>query len=372
MRNLIIVMIVSVFLAYCSQYNGIGVCKSGEKQRWDIYLIILIIIMSLFIGLRTSYNDTTAYIRSFNRSETIQLFLSNPENLDIFHNPLYYAIVSLFRTFTDNYHIYFMAFAFFNTTLFVRFIQRYTVDGYFPFAIFLFFAFGTFTFSMAAMKQVTAMAILTLALNALIEKKYYKYYFIVIIAILIHTYAIGYLILPLFYTNVWNYRGTLLLLGTLTIMMTFQSSISSLLEIADSAGKTVTSGEVFDGKRMNVFRVAVYAVIPLLTFLFKHKLSSRMSDHYKLFGNMSIISLMFMLLALMNGANMFGRFANYFVLGSICILPRIIVELFQLQSAKVIKFIAIVCFSIFFVYENLNFDETYQTMSLIEFIDTLF
>ena len=28
-------------------------------------------------------------------------------------------------------------------------------------------------------------------------------------------------------------------------MMTFQSSISSLLEIADSAGKTVTSDEVF-------------------------------------------------------------------------------------------------------------------------------
>ena len=41
-------------------------------------------------------------------------------------------------------------------------------------------------------------------------------------------------------------------------MMTFQSSISSLLEIADSAGKTVTSDEVFDGNRMNVFRVAVF------------------------------------------------------------------------------------------------------------------
>lgn len=372
MLNLIVVMIISVFLAYCSQHNSTGVYKSGKKQRWDIYLIFLIILMSMFIGLRTSYNDTTAYIRSFNKSETIQLFLSNPENLDIFHNPLYYAIVSLFRTFTDNYHIYFMVFAFFNTTLFVRFIQRYTFDGYFPFAIFLFFAFGIFTFSMAAMKQTTAMAILTLALNLLIEKKYYRYYFLVIIAGLIHTYAFGYLILPLFYTNVWNYRGTLLLLGTLTIMMTFQSSISSLLEFADSAGKTVTAGEVFDGNRMNVFRVAVYAVIPLLTFIFKYKLSLRICNHYKLFGNMSIISLMFMLLALMNGANMFGRFATYFILGSICILPRIIVQLFEFRSARVIKLVAIVCFLIFFVYENIDFDETYRTISVIEFIDTLY
>lgn len=370
MKSLIVMLFVSVFLAYLSQKNTSHAYNEKKRQKLDIYAIILIIVLSFYVGLRTSYNDTTAYINGFNNAESISAFLSNKENFDILKNPLFYAFTSLFRTFTGNYHLYLLFFAFLNNTLFIKFIKKHTANSNFAFAIFLFFALDLFMFSMAAIKQVTAMAILTLALDALFEKKTFKYYIIVTIAGLIHTYAYGYYFLPLFNTDIWNYRSILLALGTLFILNNFQSVISTALEVADTAGKTVASYEVFDGNQMNIIRVAVYSLIPMLLFVFKGRLNRKMTKQEKLFGNMSIIGMMFILMASMNGANMFGRLATYFVLGSVILFPNIIKYLFNKISANILYTLSTMCFLVFFLYDNLGFYRS--AISVFQFFITLF
>ena len=127
MLNLLFVMAASVALAYGSQkMNPSGLDKRG-RVYWDVCLVLMAVVMTLFVGLRTGYNDTQAYITGFQNADPVSVFLSDPENLDILHNPLFYFITSLFRQLTDNYHLYLMAFALFNTVLFVRFLRRYTL-----------------------------------------------------------------------------------------------------------------------------------------------------------------------------------------------------------------------------------------------------
>ena len=82
---------------------------------------------------------------------------------------------------------------------------------------------------------------------------------------------------------------------------------------------------------------------------------------------MSIISLMFMLLASMNGANMFGRLARYFVLGSVVALPWIIDSVFNKRSAQLLKNIAAICYFAFFLYDNQIFSQDYKVISIWEF-----
>lgn len=366
MKSLLTMLFVSVLLAHLSQKNSNQYTNEKDRKKLDIYAIILIIVWTFYIGLRVSYNDTYAYIRGFRSASNLTMFLSNPENLDLLHNPLFYAFTSLFRMITDNYHLYLLFFAFLNSTLFIKFIKKHTANSSFAFAIFLFFAFDLFMFSMAAIKQVTAMAILTIALDALIEKKYFKYFFIVTFAGLVHTYAFGFYLLPLFNTDIWNYRMIILLLITLFVMNNFQSIITEALEVADTAGKTIASYEVFDGNQMNVLRVIVYMVIPLILFLFKGRLNKRLSREEKLFGNMCIISLMFILMASMNGANMFGRMATYFIIGAVVMFPNMINQLFNKLSANVVFTFAAVCFLGFFMYDNLGFYR--EAISILEFI----
>ena len=366
MLNLILVMAASVFFAYCSEWTG-GRPLKGRPVRWNIWLVLMTVVMTMFSGLRTGYNDTAAYISGFLNADSVSEFLASPDNLNILHNPLFYFVTSVFRGLTDNYHIYLMAFAVLNTVLFVRFLRRYATEGNFAFTVYIYFTIGVFTFSMAALKQITASALLTLAIPALVEKKWVRYFAIVIVAGLIHTYAFIFLFLPFLTGKPWGWKSILLLLATVWVMLTFESTIGSVLEYADSMGKHVAEFEVFDGNQMNPFRVAVFAVVPADAWIFRRYLEPELDREKCIMLNMSIISLMFMLLASMNGANMFGRLARYFVLGSVVALPWIIDSVFNKRSARLLKNIAAICYFAFFLYDNQMFSQYYQSIPIWEF-----
>lgn len=180
MKMPLIILLIVTFLAYMSQRTTLAYEESHRgvdaRNHVDIYMVALIVFLILFAGLRTYYNDTLNYIKGFQQSETIRVFLSNSENLNILHNPLFYGFQALIRTFTDNFTVFFMICATIINVLNVRFIKRNTQSSDFALSMFLYVALGTLMLSLAAQKQTLTMAILTLALTQLFEKNYYKFY----------------------------------------------------------------------------------------------------------------------------------------------------------------------------------------------------
>jgi hypothetical protein len=81
--------------------------------------------------------------------------------------------------------------------------------------------------------------------------------------------------------------------------------------------------------------------------------------------HMSIISMAFMLMGTQAGANMFGRMAHYFEIGTLCCLPAMIDKPFEKTSARFIAACAIIGFLGFFVYANRGFDEEFKTIGLL-------
>ena len=269
MTMLLAILAIVTGLAYMSQRVTIQYADSGKTRYWDIYLIILLIFLILFAGLRTSYNDTQNYIVGFQNSTTIRPFLADTSNLALLENPLFYGFQALVKTFTNNVNVFFIICAIIVNTLNVQFIKRNVDPENFAFSMFLYTAIGTLMLTLAAQKQALAMSVLTLALPALFEKKYIRYYLIVFLAGLIHTYAWTFFFLPLLATKPWSFRTFILLGITIAVMYTFQSTISSFLEVADQIGKDIPLEEVFDGNQMNILRVAVYAVVPLIALFSK-------------------------------------------------------------------------------------------------------
>ena len=253
-------------------------------------------------------------------------------------------------------------------TLNVQFIKRNVDPENFAFSMFLYTAIGTLMLTLAAQKQALAMSILTLALPALFEKKYIRYYLIVFLAGLIHTYAWTFFFLPLLATKPWSFRTFILLGITIVVMYTFQSTISSFLEVADQVGKNIPLEEVFDGNQMNILRVGVYAVVPLITLFFKGRINYNIDRRNSIFIQMSIISFVFMLMGTQNGANMFGRCANYFQIGIVCSLPWIVRQLFTRQSVTIVLTVAVICFCEFYLYDNNGFNYEYFRKGIVEFI----
>lgn len=244
MKMPLIILLIVTFLAYMSQRTTLAYEESHRgvdaRKRVDIYMVALIIFLILFAGLRTRYNDTQNYIQGFQQSETIRVFLSNSENLNLLHNPLFYGFQALIRTFTDNFTVFFIICATIINVLNVRFIKRNVQRNDFALSMFLYVALGTLILSLAAQKQTLTMAILTLALTQLFQKKYVKYFIIVFLAGLVHSYGWLFLFLPLLDCEIWSMRTYFLLIATVFIMYTFQNTISSFIEAADQVGNEYT------------------------------------------------------------------------------------------------------------------------------------
>ena len=368
MKMILIILAIVTGLAYMSQQQSLKYKNSDGRNHWDPYLIMLLIFLILFAGLRTYYNDTSNYIRGFQTSVNIREFLSDSSNLDILHNPLFYGFQALIRTFTDNFTVFFLICASIINFLNIRFIKRNVEIQDFTFCMFLYVCLGTLMLSLAAQKQTLAMSILTLALTQLFNKNYVKYYIIVFLAGLIHSYAWLFLFLPILNCRPWSFRTYLLLIVTVVIMYNFKGAISSLIEVADQVGKSIAEEEMFDGNQMNILRVLVYSVVPISAFIFKGRINDKVDLKYSYYIQMSIISLMFMMMGTMDGANMFGRSANYFEIGMICSLPWIVRQLFTKKSVSIVLLAASICFMGFYMYDNNGFANEYRHKSIIQFI----
>ena len=370
--KLLLTTLVCVGLAFLEN-KQIADGPLGERKRFRIpwCLILIMVFFTCYSGFRTYYNDTSHYISYFLDAEPLDKFLADPENLDALHNPLYYLFNSAFRELTDNSSLFLLACAALSVCPMLYFIRKTTAKQDFPMALYLFVAFGTYVFTLAAVKQSIAMGILCIAVLALEKKRYLPFFLLVTLAALVHTYAFLFVILPFFCGKPWRLRSFLLLAAILIAMLTFERTIATFLEYADRIGKTVSEVELFDGHRMNTIRVAVYGVVPLITLIYRERLDPYMERIHRILINMSIFSFVFILPGTITGGNLFGRVSTYFEISNVCIFPWLIDTLFNERSAYLLKRIAIVAFLLFFLYDMRNFDSLFYAMDLRDFLQTL-
>ncbi len=367
MLEIVPILLISLVLAYCSE-NGYFVAEITQNRKIDFPLLILIIFTGFFCGLRIDFNDTYLYIAMFEDAPTLSDYWStNPEWSD---NPLFYAWQSFFRhSISDNYHLYLTVIAFFTNTSFILFIKRHSSN--FLFSILIYFSIEMFTDNMGMMKQCIAMAILTYALEALFKKRYLLFYLIVCFAILWHTYAIFFIILPFFRNRPWTAFTYVAVVSVIILLLSFESTITMLQSAAEETGKNLSDEELLDNNGVNLFRLAVFSIPPILSFFFQDRLNRSYDEKKSLIMNISILSFLIMCMGLFTAANLFSRGATYFEIGSIVILPWILDEIFEKKSARFVSIIAGICYLALFVFMMQGFDYNYASIGIGEFFISL-
>ena len=371
MIKLLALFAAALVLAYISEHNTKALLAAGEPYaaRKDWAFILLVVILSLFAGLRTSYNDTWNYVSGYNSCPALAEFFADPENLNPFKNPLFYAFESVLKSLGCDAQVLIFVSSVITQLCFLRFFRRYAPN--FTFSIFIYFTLGTFVFTLAAIKQVLGMSIVTLAFPFLEKKQWGRYYLLVIIAALVHTYAIAFAVLPFFTVRPWRKFTFLFVAVMVVLMMNFEEAITAFMEQANDLGKTLAEYEIFDDQTINVLRLAVYAVPPLISFVFQRWVLHDSTEMENTLIHMSIISLAFMSMGTQSGANMFGRMGTYFELGTVCCLPVMLEKTFDVRLYRLISIVACICFFGFFFYANainIDFGREYQSITLWNFL----
>ena len=373
MSKILPFLVAALFFAWMTESSTRG--KYGvHRQSAANYIpyILLILTLTMPVAMRRTFNDTSTYIRNFYAAKPLSVLL-NSGTLHILRNPLFQIYQALIRSFTSNESLFFTISALFVQYSYVRIIRRHSPSLLMGIGLYLFL--GTYVFSLAAMKQTIAMAVLLYAVEALMERRNRRFYLLVFVAMLFHTYSLMFVILPLFTVKPWSARTFLLLAGILFIMANFNTVLEGFIELANESGKNVSSEEIIGATAINPIRVAVYAVPSVFALVFRRYIFVGEGDReHNILVNMAFLTVAIMSVGLVNAANMFARMGQYFEFGIICSLPWMISKPFEKSSERLISMIAIVCFAGFFCYANLvqiYFDDHYGRYTLMQFLDRI-
>lgn len=382
MRQLILLYWGCVFLMYLSQvYYPTSAQLEGPQtgrrhfmlRKADIFIIAVIVWMTCFSFLRTGYNDTVHYIYGFNTAQKVSDFFANGTLWDLTGNPLSELYRSVIHDITNNYHIYFLFPAFLSSFAVVKLFKRYSVAPLF--SALIFFSIGTYVMYLAALKQCIAMFFLLMALPYAIDKKYVKFYILVFIAVLFHTHAFMFALVPILVKKPWGKEIWVLLSLAIFAMLTYDSTLGAFMEYAQSIGANVADIEVFDDHQINILRVFVYWIPALLALAFRKRLFTNSTRAENLFVNMSMISAFILMIGLVQAANLFARMAAYFEIATAISLPWMIKKLFTKRSAQFVSVCAAVLYFGYFLYEfgiSKDFGNNYSAISLWQFVTSLF
>lgn len=378
MQKLVLLYWGTVFLMYLSQtYYPVNTRLTGHQtgryhfmwRKSDIFMVFVIVWLTCFSFLRTNYNDTANYIFFWRNAESLQELLDSGRLMDFTGNPLSILWQSLSREIADNYHVYFLLPALLSSFAVIKLFKTYSINP--AFSLLIFFSIGTYIMYVAALKQCFAMFFLLLSIPYAERKQYGRFYLLVGIAILFHTHAFMFAIIPFLFGKPWGKITWIGFIVVLLAMATYDITLGAFMEYAQSIGMLVDESELFDGHQINFLRVVVYWIPTILALVFRRRLFHDSSRMENLFANMAIVSSMILMLGLVQGANLYARMAAYFEIAAAITLPWMIKKLFTKRSAQFVTTIAVVCYFGYFCYEfgvSKYFGAQYRAITLWQFI----
>lgn len=224
-----------------------------------------LITLTLFAGAR-SYRvgtDTGNYTRNFNSQLNVDYFRFN-EDIEFGYQVLEYALLNV----TSSYFWLLTVTSLVIVYCYLKIIKAYSVNYWF--SVFLFITLGAYTFSFNGLRQGLAMAIFTLSIPYLLQKRFIPYLLICSIASLFHITAL--FVIPFYFIVNLRIKNTYKILATFLGSLLLSSALVSYIASTNDRyeGYTKVSEEA-GGLLTLSFFIMIMIMIMIISYLYKIK-----------------------------------------------------------------------------------------------------
>lgn len=367
MRELVILMLMTIALAWCADHMGFGPSDRKNRRRLILCSLMIFVLLAGFAGLRTHCNDTDAYKHGY---ELITESSWEASDKSVGSNPLFHWINYQLKTHGVSTQNFLMFWAVLTVGCYIIFIHGYSAN--YPLTIFLLFSTGCYTFAFAGIKQAAAVGIAVIAVMFALKKKWIPFVVCVLVAASIHPYALMYLLVPFMEFRPWTKRTYWMLAIFLMAGILLQPLIGTVVNITTLLGEEYTVSE-FTGAGVNIFRVLVCNVPLMLSFLYRKKLFVNTSKAENLMVNLTMLNGAIMFVGLFGTANYFARLANYFLIFQSLSLPWMLKKIGG-KDGPILTILMVAGYLVYFYYENtinLPFDQDFARLNLSEYLAQL-
>ncbi|UOE95436.1 EpsG family protein [Alkalihalobacillus sp. LMS39] len=344
--NLLTVYVTALFSRYFAKENELTQTKIIPNKLLALFALLSLVLVS---GLRSNIGDTYYYVHSYTITDyTFQ-------SIDFTGDFGFNLLQMLLQQISNDPQILLFVTALITNALIVGVLYHYS--RMFELSLYVYITLGFFLVSMNGIRQYLAAAIIFAATKFLFEGSFKKYLLVVLLAATIHQSAL--VLIPIYFIvrkPAWSKMTFILLFCSIIIVAGFEMFLSVLFNVL---GNTQYAGyQNFEEGGANILRVVVYATPVIIAFFGKEKLKE-MFKHSDVVVNMSVIAMLFMIVSTQNW--IFARFAIYFGLYQLLLIGWI-VKLFIKKDQKLIYLGILVCYFIYFYYEQaLSLNIIYQS-----------
>lgn len=346
--------------------TGIGVERNYNK----FFFVCTAIILILFAGLRTAYNDTGGYTYFYRHIAVDETAFDN-FSWALGDNPGFNAVNIFLRRMGVSDQTFLLLYSTVTLSIYIWFIFHYSVNP--ALSVFLLISMGAYTFTMAAIKQCIAISLCLLATHFAMQKKWFPFVFFVLIASTFHAYALMFLIIPLLNFCPWSSKTILMLALFAFVGLLLEPLLGTVISITSMLGEEYDASTL-SGAGVNPFRLAVVTVPVLLSFFTKYYIREQRNTKQNLILNLSMLNAEIMFVALFGTANYFARLANYFLIFQTISLPWLL-TFFEKRSRVFITIVAVICYAAYMYYGhaiNEVFDLDYSGITLMSYLRSIF
>lgn len=312
----------------------------GKKEvRWNwIAAVILAVPYVIWAAWRAnSFGDTIAYREGFKRVpadlSAISSYLMSQSKDKGF---ALFEIV--FKSLISHSDIaFFFCIAAIQMGCLVYIYRKYSRN--YLLSVFLFVASTDYIAWMHnGIRQFLAATLIFLCIPLILKKRYLLMVLVVLLASQIHLTALVFL--PFIFVingRAWNMR-TLLFIAAVVAAVFFVDSVTGF--ITDAMEDTAYRGdieffEIDDGT--NLFRVLFYSVPALLALLFRRYVDAADDPLINICVNLSVVAAGFYVFSFFTSGILIGRLPIYFSLTNYILIPWLITEVFESNSALLVE-----------------------------------
>lgn len=361
---------IGMVLAILSDKNSIYRYDSfGAKKyiRHEIFLFLFMtIFLTVYVGLRTTYNDTETYRQNYMMFTTTDF---SDVDLSLGENPGFNLINTYLKSKGVSTQNFLMIYAWLTVPVYLWFLKKYTDN--LSMTIFFFFTMGCYTFTMAAIKQCVAVAFCLIATDRAIRQKWLSFILWILFAATLHPYALMYLIIPLLMFRPWTKQTYWMLLLCGGAGLSLQAMLGTIVSITSMMGEAYDASS-FSGAGISIFRLAVVWVPVVISFFTKRFWLESQDRASNLIMNLSMLNAEIMFIALFGTANYFGRLANYFLIFQTISMASLF-KYFNKESRKLLMGGAVVGYLLYFYYANgigIPFDGAFNRISIFKYLSS--
>lgn len=340
--------ILSMFPKTALQVNG------KTETRWNrTTALILVLPLILWAGARGGFGDSVAYARHFQQASASLLSIPGVILGNGKDKGFSVLMICLKALGLRNHSTFFLLIAAVQMLCMVYSFRRYS--KHYWICIYLFVASTDYySWMFNGMRQFLAATIIFAALDLVAQKKYLSFLAVALLATTIHGSALIMIPLTLIMDGpVMNKKVFLLLLGAI-LVIPFSEQFMPLLEmlLADTQYSTITGDEIWrsdDGT--NIIRVLIYSVPALIAFVGRRYIMQSKNSVMNLCINASVVTMALYLVSAVTSGIYVGRLPIYTTLHGYMALPWLVEEIFEEQTARLIKLMMLGAYLVLYYYQ---------------------